>query len=235
MAVERQYHLSTERVRQRRDKERWCTANLDKLGPTGCACLANLHVPCNSGRLAIDDMATCIVEIKTNSRFAYIDTGNYPFYAHSAIDRNLWHVPAGVAWSYTPYFSDWFFSGDAAYVFTEKTLGHDVSHWLFNLRAGYYLTPRFVPMIFVSKKYGTKGLGFPDDFDPSNLDTEEFYYHDRTIKHNWINAGIGFDWVLNEKYLVSGSWFKMIVPEQVNVVDRAWTFGVTVFFGGAAD
>jgi hypothetical protein len=162
-------------------------------------------------------------------------TSDYPFYGHSAIGRNLWHVPVGVAWSYTPYFSDWFFGGDLAYVFTEKTLGHDVSHWLMNLRASYYLTPRFAPKVFVSIKHGTKGLNWPEDFDLNNLDTAEFFHHDRTIKHNWINAGVGFDYVMSERYQLSGSWFKMVNPEQVNIVEGAWTFGVTRLFGGSVD
>ncbi len=157
---------------------------------------------------------------------------DYPFYGHAAIGRNLWHVPVGVAWSFTPHFDDWFVEGDLAYVFTEKSLGHDVSHWLANVRAGYFLTPNFVPKILVSVKYGTRGLNFPDDFDLSNLDSEEWYFHDRTIKHNWVNAGIGFDYLLSENYVVSGSWFTMVRPDQVNVVDRAWTLGVTRYFGG---
>ena len=164
-----------------------------------------------------------------------LPTTNYPFYGHAAIGRNLWHVPVGVAWSFTPYFDDWFLEGDVAYVFTEKTLDHNVSHWLINLEAGYYLTRYFAPNIFASIKHGTTGLNWPDDFDLTNLDTAEFYYHDRTIKHNWINAGLGFDLVLDNKWLVSGTWFKMVRPEQVNVVDRAWTLGFTRYFGGGAE
>lgn len=157
---------------------------------------------------------------------------DYPFYGHAAIGRNLWHVPVGVAWSFTPYFDDWYLEGDVAYVFTEKSLGHDVSHWLANLKAGYFVTRKFAPKILVSIKYGTKGLNFPDDFDVTDLDSEEWYFHDRTIKHNWINAGVGFDYLLSEKYAVSGSWFTMVRPDQVNEVDRAWTLGITRYFSG---
>ena len=155
---------------------------------------------------------------------------NYPFYAHSAVGRNIWHMPVGIAGSFTPYFSDWFFSGDIAYVFTEKSLNVDTSHWLINLRANYYLTPAFAPKVFVSMKYGTQGLEFVDDF-PNCCDTENFYFHDRTVKHNWINGGIGFDWVMSERWLLSGTWFRMLEPDQVNEIERAWTLGVTRYFG----
>lgn len=157
---------------------------------------------------------------------------DYPFYGHSAIGRNLWHVPVGVAVDYSPYFENWSLSGDLAYVFTEKSLGVDVSHWLLNLRASYFLRPNFAPNVFASIKRGSKGLSFPDDFDLNNLDSADWYYHDRTIKHNWTNAGVGFDWILNERYLLSASWFTMVDPDQVNVVDRAWTVGLTRFFSG---
>ena len=164
-----------------------------------------------------------------------LPTNDYPFYGHAAIGRNLWHVPVGVAWSFTPYFDDWYLEGDVAYVFTEKTLGHDVSHWLVNLRFGYFVTPRFAPKIFASVKHGTEGLDWPDDFDVTNLDTEEFYYHDRTIKHNWVNAGAGFDFFIDGNWAVHGTWFTMVRPEQVNIVERAWTLGITRYFGASRD
>lgn len=160
-----------------------------------------------------------------------VPTNDYPFYAHAAVGRNIWHVPVGAAFSFRPYFSDFFFSGDAAYVFTEKSLGVDISHWLVNLELGYYLTPRFVPKIFVSIKHGTQGLNFPDDFDLSALDDINFYFHDRTIKHNFINGGIGFDWIVSDDYVVSGSALKMLNPDQVNIVDLGLSLGVTRYFG----
>ena len=157
-------------------------------------------------------------------------TNDYPFYAHAAVGRNIWHLPVGAAWSFTPHFSDFYFSGDVAYVFTEKSLGVDISHWLINARVGYYLTPSFVPKIFLSMKHGTKGLGFPDDYDVTALNDEKWYYHDRMIKHNFLNGGIGFDWILNNRYQLSGTWFTMLDPDQVNIVDFAFTLGITRYW-----
>lgn len=160
-----------------------------------------------------------------------LPTEDYPFYGHSAVGRNLWHIPVGLNWAYEPYFDKWYLDGSVAYVFTEKTLGVDVSHWLADLSLGYYLTDRFAPRLFVTTKYGTQGLDFPDDFDLDNLDSADWYYHDRTIKHNWVNAGVGFDWILNDSYQLTGSWFTMVDPDQVNIVDRAWTLAISWYFG----
>ncbi len=159
-----------------------------------------------------------------------VPTNDYPFYAHAAVGRNIWHVPVGAAWSFTPYFSDFYFNGDAAYVFTEKSLGVDVSHWLINANVGYYVTPSFAPKVFINVKYGTKGLDFPDDFDLNALNDEAFYFHDRTIKHNFVNGGIGFDWIMNDRYVLSGSWLTMLDPDQVNIVDFGYTLAITRYF-----
>lgn len=160
-----------------------------------------------------------------------IPTNDYPFYGHAAVGRNIWHIPVGAAFSYRPYFSDFLFTGDIAYVFTEKSQGVDISHWLMHAEASYLLTRHLAPKIFVTVKHGTRGLDFPDDYDlPSDFDTEKWYLHDRMIKHNFINAGIGLNWTINGRYQASATWFRMVRPEQVNIVDRAWTLSITRFF-----
>ncbi len=159
-------------------------------------------------------------------------TNDYPFYAHAAVGRNIWHVPVGTAFNFKPYFSDFAFRGDIAYVFTEKSLGVNIDHWLINLDLSYYLTPSFAPKLFVSVKHSEHGLSFPDDFDFTALNDINWYYHDRTIKHNFVNAGIGFDWVLNDKYVLSGSALTMVNPDQVNTVDLGLSLGITRFFSG---
>lgn len=159
-----------------------------------------------------------------------IPTNDYPFYGHAAVGRNIWHVPVGAAFSFTPYFSDFAFSGDIAYVFTEKSLGVNIDHWLINLDLSYYVTPAFAPRLFASIKRANKGLSFPDDFDVTALNDINWYYHDRTIKHNFVNAGIGFDWLISDEYMLSGSALTMVDPDQVNKVDLGLSFGVTRFF-----
>lgn len=161
-----------------------------------------------------------------------VPTNDYPFYAHAAVGRNIWHIPVGAAVKFEPYFSDFSFSGDLAYVFTEKSLGVNIDHWLLNMDLAYYLTPAFAPKIFISAKYSANGLSFPDDFDVTALNDEAWYYHDRTIKHNFINAGIGFDWILNDRYMLSGSAMTMVDPDQVNTIDLGLSLGITRFFSG---
>ena len=159
-------------------------------------------------------------------------TNDYPFYAHAAVGRNIWHLPVGASFGFQPYFSDFTFSGDIAYVFTEKSLDINIDHWLINFDLGYHVSPGLVPKVFVSIKHSSNGLSFPDDFDLTALNDEAWYFHDRTIKHNFINAGVGFDWRVNDKYMLSGSALTMIDPDQVNTVDLGWSLGFTRFFSG---
>ena len=159
-----------------------------------------------------------------------VPTNDYPFYAHAAVGRNIWHLPVGAAFSFDPYFSDFSFNGDVAYVFSEKSLGVNIDHWLVNLDLAYYVTPALAPKVFVSIKHSSKGLSFPDDFDFTALNDEAWYFHDRTIKHNFVNAGIGFDWLVNDKYMLSGSALTMVDPDQVNTVDLALSLGITRYF-----
>jgi hypothetical protein len=159
-----------------------------------------------------------------------LPTNDYPFYAHAAVGRNLWHVPVGAAFNFTPYFSDFSFGGDAAYVFTEKSIGVDSSHWLINLDLAYYVTPRFAPKIFISMKTGTKGMSQTDFTLP--ITGIEWYFHDRIFKHNFVNGGFGFDYVVNDKFVVSGSWVRTLEPDNVNVVDLGISLGITRYFAG---
>lgn len=160
-------------------------------------------------------------------------TNDYHIYGWSAIGRNIWHLPVGVKFAFIPYFSDWYFSGDIAYVFTEKTLGVDISHWLVKASASYYLTSRFAPNIFISIKKSFNGLDFGEQFISNYADTETFYLHDRVLKHNYINAGIGFSWGLSDKYELSGNIFTMVKPDQTNEIDFAGSIALTLHFSGS--
>jgi hypothetical protein len=167
-------------------------------------------------------------------------TTNYPFYAKAAIGTNLWNIPLGVDLTYIPYFSDWYLRGNLAYVFSEEPLDVNVDYWLGYLSAGYWFRPGFSVNAFVSVKYLRDGLVMPWDFTddptygnyPGDFDTIYWWQHDRLLRHRFANAGIGIDYFLNEKYLLSGSWYTGIWAEQTNEVDTAFTLALTRYFSG---
>ncbi len=166
-------------------------------------------------------------------------TDNYPYYGKAAIGANLWNIPVGVDVSYIPYFSDWYFSGNLAYVFSEEPLDINVDYWLAYLSGGYWFQPRLSLNVFVSVKYLRNGLLMPWSFTddptygnyPEDFDTEEWYNHDRLLRHRYANLGLGFDYYFNEKHLFSGTYFQGFWAEQVNEVDSAFTLAFTRLFG----
>jgi hypothetical protein len=165
---------------------------------------------------------------------------DYPFYAKAAIGGNLWNIPVGVDLGYIPYFSDWNVRGNLAYVFSEEPLGINVDYWLAYLSAGYWFKPRFSANVFLSAKYLRNGLIMPWDFTddptygnyPVDFDTIYWWQHDRLLRHRFVNAGIGFDYFLNESYQLSGSYFTGLWAEQTNEVDYAFTLALTRYFSG---
>lgn len=163
-----------------------------------------------------------------------VPVSNYATYGNAAIGKQLWEIPVGVAMEFTPYFSDWLFQADIAYVFSEKLLGVDLDFWLMYLSASYYVTPRFIPRIFITHRNAPNALSFPEDFTDDftfstyeDFDNEHWYQHDRTLKHNYINAGFGFDYLVNDRWYMSATYFQTIKPEDVAEVEYAFTFAMT--------
>ena len=164
---------------------------------------------------------------------------NYAFFAKAAIGANLWNIPVGVSVSLIPLFSDWHFRGNLAYVFSEQPLGINVDYWRAFLAAGYWFKPNFSLDVFLSTKYIRDGLILPWDYTddptfgdyPEAFGTEKWYNHDRLLRHRILNLGIGFDYFVNEKYQLSGSYFASVWSDQTNEVDYAFSFALTRFFG----
>lgn len=157
-----------------------------------------------------------------------VPSNDYPFFAHSAVGQNLTKVDVGTSFTLQPGLSDAFYRLDVSYVFVEKTLGVNIDHWRLTGEAGYYFTPRFSARAFFLLKEG-KGLDFPDDFPPPR-NTEYWYQHDRMVRHNYINAGLGINWSINENYQVSFSAFTMVHADQVHIVKYALTAGISRSF-----
>jgi len=172
-----------------------------------------------------------------------VPASDYPFYAKAAIGTNLWTVPVGTTFSYVPYFSDWHFVGNLTYVFSEKPLGYNVDSWVTHLSAGYWFKANLSVNAFLSLKYVRNGLSqldpvfladnasFPPTI-PDDLDTVEYWQHDRLVGHRNLNVGLGFDYFFSPEWKVSGSAYQSAWTEESNEVDFAITLGITRYYGG---
>jgi hypothetical protein len=157
-------------------------------------------------------------------------SNNYPFFGHAAIGRNLSHLEVGSTFVFRPLFSDAWYRLDLSYVFMEQTLGVSVNHVNANAEAGYFFSTRLAGRLFIMHRVGD-GLDFPTDFPPPAERTDEMWYqHDRLVKHNFTNAGFGFDWRFNDRYSASLSALTMLDATQIHDVEYAINVAITRSF-----
>lgn len=152
-------------------------------------------------------------------------TNNYPFFGNAAVGQQLWKFDVGTSFTYFPGLSNAYYRADIAYVFVEETLNTSINHWKIFGEAGYQFNEHLTGRLFFLFKDGS-GLDFPEDFPPPRT-TELWYQHDRLIRHNYLNVGIGLDWNLDSGYQISASFMKQPWQEQVHKMDYAISVGIS--------
>jgi len=165
--------------------------------------------------------------------FAYlgVPSQEYPFYGNAAVGQQLTRLQIGSSFMWYPGLSNAYYSADIGYVFVEETLGVSVNYWNIRAEAGYQFGPRLTGRLFTLLKKGS-GNSVPGDYPgfPGQLNDELWYQHDRMLKHNYLNIGIGLDWALNDQYSLSSNYMEMVWEDQVNVMDYAFTLSITRAF-----
>lgn len=162
--------------------------------------------------------------------YAYlgVPSQNYAFFGHAAVGQQLLKFDVGTSVTWLPGLSNAYYRADVGYVFVEETLGVNIDHWLINAEVGYFFSPKITARVFGQLKKG-HGLTFPDNFPPPRT-SEMWYQHDRLVKHNYANAGVGIDWTINEDYQLHASALTMIWEEQVHIMDYTFSVGLTRAF-----
>ena len=160
--------------------------------------------------------------------FFGLPSNEYPFFGHAAVGQQLTKFDLGSSFTFVPPISDAYYRLSIGYVFVEETLDNSINHWLIGAEAGYHFSPRLTGRAFVLLKKGN-GLIFPDDF-PTPRTTEKWYQHDRMVKHNYMNLGVGVDWAVNEKYQLTSSVMTMTWADQVHVMKYAVNIGLSRAF-----
>ena len=165
--------------------------------------------------------------------FVYLGTPSheYPFFGNAAIGQQLTRLQVGSSFMWYPGLSNAYYRANIGYVFVEETLGVSVNYWNILAEAGYQFGPRISGRLFGLLKKGS-GLSVPTDYPgfPDQLTDELWYQHDRMLKHNYLNIGIGLDWSLNDRYSVSANYMTMVWADQVNILKYALTLSVARAF-----
>jgi len=157
-----------------------------------------------------------------------IPSHDYQFFANSAVGQNLWKVEMGLELTHFPLFSNWYYQLSCSYTVVEQTLGVNVNHFRFNAETGYFLTPNFALKVFGISRVGNGQNA--QLYPPAARTTENWFEHDRTLKHNSANVGIGAEWFFHEKYQLAANVFTTVWGNSVHWVDFAGDLAVTRYF-----
>jgi hypothetical protein len=155
-----------------------------------------------------------------------IPASDYPFFAASAVGRNMQTLEVGTVLGYRPPFLKWDFSLQAGYVMADEVLGYDTNAMRVSAEAAYFLSPRLTLNAFVTSKNG-KGWDAPLTPD---FTTEEWYRHDQFTRHNFINLGVGVSWSLGEQNVLNFTMLKMVHAEDVFKLRRAMSVSLARAF-----
>jgi len=157
-----------------------------------------------------------------------IPSHDYTYLGHAAVGQNLKRAGFGATFSYLPLLDDYYLSFSPSYVFVEETLGTSIDHWLVHLEAGYLLNERWAIRAFGILKEG-HGKDFPSDFPPPRTD-EWWSQHDRMLRNNYINLGVGVDWFINNEYALRFSGMTMVHADQTHIMKYTFSIGIDKFF-----
>jgi hypothetical protein len=155
--------------------------------------------------------------------------GDYPFFAVSAVGQQLRKTEIGSTVAYRPPFLRWYFGLRAGYVSLPKTLGANVDTMRVDAETVYFVNSQLAVKLFLSSK---NGHGISPPLAP-DFTSELWYYHDRMIRHNYINAGLGVDWMLNNRNVLSIDWIQMVHAEDVFKLRKGLNVTVSRSFGSA--
>jgi hypothetical protein len=140
-----------------------------------------------------------------------IPTTDYPFFAASAVGRNLQTIEAGATASYRPPFLPWYFSLRTGYVMTDPVLGIDTDAMRVTADATRFMNERIALNVFLTSKNGN-GISPPPTPD---FTSELWYRHDQVIRHNYANIGLGVNWALCDRNVLNFTLLKMVHAEDV--------------------
>ena len=142
-----------------------------------------------------------------------IPASDYPFFAASAVGRNLQTLEVGSTFAYRPPFLPWFFSMRAGYVMVDSVLGIDTDAMRVTADAVHFFNERIALNVFLSSKNG--GGTSPSAGETPDFTSESWYRHDQVTRHNYATMGLGVDWSLDGRNTVNFTVLRMLHAEDV--------------------
>jgi hypothetical protein len=154
---------------------------------------------------------------------------DYEFFAHAAPGRRVNEVQLGayVGTTVDQLLPGMFVQGRYGYGIQEKFLDFSHNRSVFSLESGYFATPDVRVFGMVSGQVTHGGL---DLFVGANRvwPTAQWQNHDRITRENFVTAGAGIGWTVNDVIDVFGSYSRMVSARNTHVLNRGLQFGASI-------
>jgi hypothetical protein len=162
-------------------------------------------------------------------------SNGYLTYSHAIVGR---HVKSIVFGSYIGstlggFLSNAYAQGNYALAFDEKVLNISRHRSLLEGEFGYFIRPDLRAFTILSAQITHGGLNGPYDIglpDPTN---PLFLHHSQITRDNYLNAGFGGQYSLNDRIDFYGLVSHMITARNLHGLAYGITFGMSWGFGGS--
>ena len=157
---------------------------------------------------------------------AQIPSHDYSHFANAAIGQNLWRLKLGADFTHRLQSSNFYYRFGYSYEVWEKVLGTTLNKHHFRASAGRFFSPQFTGWVFANARIG-QGLNTTEV--GSDRTSELWYQHDRLSEHDFVIAGIGSSYRINDKYSISVTGGRMVWGR--NVHDLKYAYDVALSRG----
>jgi len=151
----------------------------------------------------------------TPSLTVWIPSHNYTFFSNAAPGQRIWKLEPALELAHQFDFTNLYYRARYGYVLTEKVLDTRMSHHRLELELGWFINERLTARVFT---IGKKGDGYSlQELGPltAGRSNDYWYHHDQIVKHDFAEAGIGFDYHFSSPYTLSAAWHDMLWGESV--------------------
>lgn len=151
---------------------------------------------------------------------------DYSFYANAATGQQVNRLLLGIDLTRQNLGSNFYWSAGYTYVLQEGVMGIHANKNRFRLEAGYFFSPEWSMRVFTNSSIG-QGYG-SSHFTERN--SEDWYHHDQTSKHNFAIAGVGVSYSPTSRYTVSLSCAGMYWGRTVHDLKHAYELSIARSF-----
>lgn len=153
---------------------------------------------------------------------------DYVFFASAAPGRYLRKLRVGADVSRRFGRSNLHWSAGYSYEFVEEVMGYNLDKHHYRLSGRWDVTPSWSLNVFMNARY-SNGIE-PSDLAGRVPRSELWYQHDRLLKHNYVLAGVGATWRINDRWALSGSAAQPVRADSMHRVRHAFDLQVSRSF-----